>query len=126
MLIVRSRGLVVFASLCLVAVYLMPTAVAAACEGALEDKSTEKGEFEEGALYEQLLEYQQNGGPATTGNLVEIAEGPFEMVGNCGGKALGNKGQCTVKVKCKKLGEGKVKVEGTEAGIRWWSQKLKC
>jgi len=121
-----TRSLAICASFFFLAGSLLPVSVAAACEGVLQDESVAKEEFEENALYEQILTYHRNGGPASTGTLTEHAEGPFEMVGTCGGKSLGNGASCTAKVKCTGPGAGIVEVYGTELGIVWWRQGLKC
>jgi hypothetical protein len=124
-----KRSLAALASLLLLAAFQMPVAVAAACEGAfLEDTSEQKEEFAEGADYEQHLVYRRNGGPVETGFLLEEAAlaGPFTMLGTCEGMSLKNGEGCTVKVRCKAAGAETIKVKGTEPGITWWSQRLRC
>jgi hypothetical protein len=123
------RNLAVSISLLLVASFLMSVAVAAACEGPiLFDTSEQKEEFPESGKYEQNLVYHRNGGPVETGFLLEEAAlaGPFIMLGTCEGKSLKNGEGCTVRVSCRAAGEETIKVKGTEPGITWWSQRLRC
>lgn len=127
-----KRMLAAVISSCLAGVWLLPVVAQAACPNMREPGANSSS----GGLvaltlskeFNKELTYEQNGGPAKTGNLALNLKGPIANNGsNCPGKNLANGQLCTVKLVCTMdSGKGEAEVKGTEAGIEWWTVDIDC